>query len=224
MGEVDHAIDMWPVQKFNMYDYLTGEGVSAAVAKKIPEEYQDIVDELKETLEGKDEQLKEAYNHMDRNTLKSFISFVVTLQTDSERYAENHKPIRKPKKAKQISAAKRVEKLNFLKEDVDNKITSIDPSKIIGSDQLWIYNGKTNEITLYESYDRAGLDIKGTSIKNFTDKSVTKKLGVKTKHFIDRILGGGKIVLNKVIDEINSKPSIPTGRINNNMIFFVVGY
>ena len=115
---------------------------------------------------------------MDKNKLKSLIGFVKTIQDDSIRYADNHKPIRKPRKTKQFSATKRVEKLNFLKEDVDNKITSIDPSKIIGSDQLWIYNVKTNEITVYESYDRVGLDIKGTSIKNFDENSVTKKLGV----------------------------------------------
>ena len=75
---------------------------------------------------------------------------------------------------------------------------------------------------MYESFDEVGLDIKGTTVQNFGENSATKKLGTKTKHFIDRILSGGKIVLNKVMNEINSKPSVPTGRINNNMILLKV--
>ena len=49
-----------------------------------------------------------------------------------------------------------------------------------------------------------------------------KKLGVKTEHFINRILGAGSIVLNKCMSEINSKASSVTGRVNNNMIILKV--
>ena len=45
---------------------------------------------------------------------------------------------------------------------------------------------------------------------------------MKTKHFIDRILDAGSIVLNKVMNEINSKASSVTGRVNNNMIILKV--
>ena len=71
--------------------------------------------------------------------------------------------------------------------------------------------------------DRGGLDIKGTTIQNFSDnKSQVKKLGARTTYFLERVLGGGKIVLNKVMNEINSKASKVTGRINNNMIILKV--
>jgi hypothetical protein len=71
--------------------------------------------------------------------------------------------------------------------------------------------------------DRGGLDVKGTTIQNFSvDKSQVKKLGAKTTHFLDRVLGGGKIVLNKIMNEINSKASEVTGRVNNNMIILKV--
>ena len=160
---------------------------------------------------------------MNKSEKRKFINFVKKIQTDSERYAENHKPVRKPRKAKQFTAQEKVKKLNFLDEDADNKITSIDPSKIIGAEILYLFNAKTNQLSYYQAHDRGGLDVTGTTIKNFdTDVSAVKKLGAKTTDIIDRVLGGGKIVLNKIMNEINSKASEATGRVNNNMIILKV--
>ena len=223
LAEVDYAIDVWDVEPFDMYKYLTENQASAAVAKKIPEEYQELIDEVHEAAFGKSKQLKEGYNHMTKSEKTAFINFVKRIQTDSERYAENHKPVRKAKKAKVISAQQKVSKLNFLQEDVDNKITSIEPSKIVGAEILYLFNAKTNQLIYYHSMDRGGLDVTGTTIKNFdTDKSAVKKLGAKTTHFLDRVLDGGKIVLNKIMNEINSKAGEVTGRVNNNMIILKV--
>jgi len=223
LGEVDYAIDVWDCEKFDMYKYLTDNKVSSAVALKIPAQYKDMQDEMKEAIEGKDEQLKEAYNFMNKSEKKGFLNFVNKIVLDTERYAENNKPIRKPRKAKAISAVNQVKDLNFLEQDVEHQVKSIDPSKIIGAKQLWLFNNKTNEIIKYDQIDRGGLAVKGTTIKNFDEKSSgSKKLGVKTEDVIDRVLEGGTITLNKVMSEINSKVSKVTGRINNNMIILKV--
>ena len=223
LAEVDYAIDVWDVEPFDMYKFLSDNKASATVAKKIPEEYQELIDEVKMAVSGKSKQLKEAYNHMTKSEKTAFINFLIRIQTDSERYAENHKPIRKPRKAKQFTAKDRVKKLNFLDEDLENKVSSIEPSKIVGAEMLFLFNSKTNQLSYYVANDRGGLDVKGTSIKNFdTDVSAVKKLGAKTTHFLDRVLGGGKIVLNKIMNEVNSKASKVTGRVNNNMIILKV--
>ena len=223
LGEVDYAIDVWDCEKFDMYKYLSDNKVSSAVALKIPAQYKDMQDEMKEAIEGKDEQLKEAYNFMNKTEKKGFLSFVNKIVLDTERYAENNKPIRKPRKAKAISAVNQVKDLNFLEQDVEHQVKSIDPSKIIGAKQLWLFNNKTNEIIKYDQIDRGGLAVKGTTIKNFDEKSSgSKKLGVKTEDVVDRVLEGGTITLNKVMSEINSKVSKVTGRINNNMIILKV--
>jgi len=223
LAEVDYAIDVWDEEIFDMYKYLSENKVSATVAKKIPEEYQGLLDEVVEARDGKSDQLKEAYSYLSKNKKDQLINFIKKIQTDSERYAKNHKPIRKPRKAKQFSAKERISKLSFLDEDTDNKITSIDPSKIVGAEILYLFNSKTNQLAYYHSSDRGGLDVKGSSIKNFdTDKSEVKKLGVRTTHFLDRVLAGGKIVLNKTMNEVNSKASKVTGRVNNNMIILKV--
>ena len=223
LAEVDYAIDVWNVEPFDMYKYLSENKVSAMVAKKIPEEYQDLLDEIVEARDGNSKQLKEAYGHLSKHELGQYINFIKKIQTDAERFAENHKPTRKPRKAKQFSAKEKVSKLSFLNEDTDNKVASIDPSKIIGAQILFLFNSKTNQLAYYHAADRDGLDVKGTSIKNFdTDTSAVKKLGAKTTYFLDRVLGGGKITLNKIMNEINSKASKVTGRVNNNMIILKV--
>lgn len=223
LGEVDYQIDIWEHSKFDMYKYLTENKVSSVVASKMGEEYIPMKEELEEALAGTDPQLKEAYSYMSITEKRSFINFVKKIISDSERYAENNKPIRKPRKAKAISATKQVSKLNYLDHDPENQIKSVDASKIIGSKQTFLYNTKTNEIIRYVAQDRGGLKVTGTTIKSFDTKlSSSKKLGVKTKHFIDRILDAGSIVLNKVMNEINSKASDVTGRVNNNMIILKV--
>ena len=223
LAEVDYAIDVWDVEPFDMYKYLSENKASAMVAKKIPDEYQDLLDEVVEARDGKSKQLKEAYGHMTKSKKGEFINFLKKIQTDAERFAENHKPTRKPRKAKQFSAEQKVSKLNFLDEDAENKIASISPSKIVGAEMLYVFNSKTNQLGYYQASDRGGLDVKGTTIQNF-DKQVSsvKKLGAKTTYFLDRVLSGGKRTLNKVMNEVNSKSSEVTGRINNNMILLKV--
>lgn len=223
LGDVDHAIDVWDIEPFDMYKYLTEQKVSAAVANSIVNEYDDMITEIKEARDGNDEQLKEGYSHLSKSEKDNFYNFLLKIKSDTERFVDMNKPVRKPRKAKAINATKAVSKLNYLNEDSDFRVKSIDPSKIIGAKQLWLFNNKTNEMIKYDSEDRGGLMVKGTSIHSFNTKtSMSKKLGVKTDHFIDRVLQGGTIVLNKTMNEINSKASEVTGRVNNNMIILKV--
>jgi hypothetical protein len=223
LAELDYAIDTWDVKKFDMYKYLAKEGVSAAVANSIVNANDGLIDEIKGAIKGDDKQLKEGYSHMTKGEKNNFLGFLNKIKLDTERYVENHKPVRKARKAKQYSAEEQVKKLSYLEEDAENRVTSITPMKIVGADQLWVFNSKTNEIINYTASDRGGLGVKGTTIQNFDkDVSASKKLGTKTEHFIDRILQGGSITLNKVMSEINSKSGKVTGRINNNMILLKV--
>ena len=223
LGDVDHAIDVWDIEPFDMYKYLTEQKVSAAVANSIVNEYDDMITEIKEARDGTDEQLKEGYSHLSKSEKDKFYNFLLKIKSDTERFVDMNKPVRKPRKAKAINATKAVSKLNYLNEDSDYRVKSIDPSKIIGSKQLWLFNNKTNELIKYDAEDRGGLMVKGTSIQMFNTKtSMSKKLGVKTDHFIDRVLQGGTIVLNKCMNEINSKAGNVTGRVNNNMIILKV--
>ena len=70
--------------------------------------------------------------------------------------------------------------------------------------------------------DQAGLAVKGSAIDNYKyGESVSKTLR-KPKDVLSRVLDGGKVVLRKVMGEINSKPSELNGRINKDTILLRV--
>ena len=114
LGDVDHAIDVWDIEPFDMYKYLTEQKVSAAVANSIVNEYDDMITEIKEARDGNDEQLKEGYSHLSKSEKDNFYNFLLKIKSDTERFVDMNKPVRKPRKAKAINATKAVSKLNYL--------------------------------------------------------------------------------------------------------------
>jgi hypothetical protein len=148
--------------------------------------------------------------------------FFTAVATDAEKLASNKNAARKPRKKKPVSFEKKVKNLKFKKDDIDNKLVSIDPVKILGAEKLWIYNVKTRRLGVYVAADGAGLGVKGSSIENYKySESICKTLR-KPKDVLSRVLEGGKVVLRKVMGEINSKPVELNGRINKDTILLRV--
>ena len=102
LSEVDHAIDLWDINPFDMYKHLADNQSSAAVAKSIVNEYDDMIAEIKEARDGTDKQLKEGYSHLSKKEKTRFINFLNKIKSDIERYVENHKPVRKPERLNSI--------------------------------------------------------------------------------------------------------------------------
>ena len=84
LGEVDHAIDLWDTDKFDMYSYLTDNKVSSAVASKIPTHYTDLQLEIQDAILGTDPQLKEGYSFMNMSEKKGFLNFVTKIILDTD--------------------------------------------------------------------------------------------------------------------------------------------
>ena len=193
--------------------------MSGPVAVKVGDNFHNLEKELEEAVEGKCPQLKEAYSFLSKKGLRDAYKYICGIRTDCDKYAKgkiNQK--RKPRKKKVYTAQEQTKKINYKITDTEYHLTSVNPELIVGAMQLWTFNTKTKEITKYEAEDRAGLGVKGTTIQNFGKYSASKKIGNKTEYFLDRIQEGGKIVLSKVLDEINTKSSKPTGRINEHII------
>jgi len=208
--------------EFSFYEWLQSKEVPALYSPKIVEKYVPLLQELIEASEGKDQQLKEAYKIYNKKQLREFILFVNMLIEDSERYASNTKKVRKPRKPRAVSVEKRLKNFKYQKEDNTFKVASVDPEKILGAQELWTFNTKYKTLTVLRAMNRDGLQIKGTSITNFDEQtSVTKRTGRKPEYFIERVLKGGKIVLRKLMDEMNKEASLAY-RINKNTILLKV--
>lgn len=203
IGEIESLIDSG--QSFSMYNWLQSNNILAIYVPMIVQKYQPWLDEMKEAYAGNEPDLKEAYSYMTRRELKKRIEFFETLIEDTLRHGGNTKKTRAPRKKKAIPASKKLKTFKYQKSDASHKIASINPEKVLGAQELWTFNTKYKTLTVFRALDRGGLQVKGTSIIGYDENnSVTKRIGRKTDEYLDKILNGGKIVLRKLMDEINT--------------------
>jgi hypothetical protein len=207
---------------FDTFAYLQQEQVKGMIAQKMLGFYSGEADELEEVLLGKDEQLVEGYSHMKKAHLKAYAKFMRGICDDIERYVSNQKATRKPRKTKAKPVTKIVEKVKYAKTSNEYKLQSIDPTKVVGAMQLWVFNVKTRQLGVYNAVSRDGLTFKGTTLQGFDEATSIKKTLRKPEEGLKRCLDGGKIVLRKLMGEITTKESPCNGRINQDTILLRV--
>ena len=216
--------DVWHEQngeEFVPYTWMVENEVKPMHASKIAEYFKQRTADWIAIIESKDDYVKESYPRPRKEMIEG-AKFFGLVATDAEKLASNKSAARKPRKKKPVSFEKKVKNLKFKKDDTENKLVSIDPVRIMGAQQLWVYNTKTRKLGVYTAKDDAGLAVKGSSIENYKySESVSKTLR-KPKDVLSRVLDGGKVVLRKVMGEINSKPVELNGRINKDTILLRV--
>ena len=182
--EIDLAIDNWIIdaeafdpKAFKMVSLLRGKGAKAAQARYIKSFYQRSMDELHELASGNaDEQLREGYKHQPRKNVKKLIDFYESIMAACEQITQEAKVLKKPRAKKAKPAEELVKKLKFKTIDDKLGVVSVPAAGLIGAQGAVVYNSKTRKIGVYISKTSAGLNVKGTSIIDFTEKSFQKTL------------------------------------------------
>ena len=203
---------------FKPVDWLIQNDVKPQIAQRIADYYKPLYSEAFDALNGKDEQLKEGYSHYKKPKLKAYVEFLRGIISAAETRATIVKATRKPRKKKEKPASVIVAKLKFKEKDETYNLTSVDPKQIVGCNQLWVFNSKYRTLAVYNAMGPAGLNVKGSTITGFDEKtSVVKKLR-KPAEQVNKLLEGGKVVLRKFMDDIKCKPKTANGRINNETV------
>jgi len=219
---IDAAIENDYKTDFNTYKYLQKNQVKGAIAKRMIDFYIGEAQELQDALKGEDEQLVEGYSHMTKAELKRFAKLMADVVADIERWVENQKAYRKPRKKKAVPLEKQVAKVKYAKTNEELKLVSIPPEKVVGAMVVWVYNVKYRKLGKYVSSTRDGFSFKGTTLQRFDEEqSIQKKLR-KPEEVLERCLSGGKIVMRKLMDEIKTKEQKMTGRFNEETIILRV--
>lgn len=220
IGDIENLIDAG--EPFSLYDYLQKNQIPAMHANKIIAYYTPWLHELVEACKGEDDQLKEGYAYLGKKGLRERAELFSKLLEDAHKYGNVAKKTRAPRKARPVSVEKKLKGLKYQKESAEFKIASINPEKIIGSQELWTFNTKYKTVSVFRALDRGGLQVKGTSITNFDEKaSATKGTGRKPEAVLDKLQNGGKIVLRKLIEELKTDKPLQY-RINENTILMKV--
>ena len=206
----EESIDLDP--QLNIYEWLQGKEATAQAATAIRDYYAKWIDDF----EYEDEFETRADKKVRLEMLKYWTQFVA----DCERYVGNKKvtKVRKPREKKTKPAIDQVRNLKYQKEFPPLKIVSVNPTEIIGATQVWAYNTKYRKLTRYDASGPVGIQVKGASLTLFdVETSLTKSLR-KPEATIQSLLGAGKVALRKIMDDLKSNESSPTGRINTDTI------
>ena len=217
IGDVEAILDSG--EHVNIYEWLQKNEIPAQHANRIAEFYRPLRDEYSYAINEDNE----GYSHYSKSELRSKLGYVTKLIEDCERFAGNVKKARAPRKKKAPTAEKLLKHFQYQKESNEYKLQSCDPATVIGSQELWTFNTKYKTLSVFRARGPAGLSVRRTSIDGFdSDTSMTKRIGRKPEEYIKKVLGGGKIVLRKLMDEISSDPITFSDRINNNIILLKV--
>ena len=224
IGEIEDELDTFTTSKyksdFNMYEWLRSKNVKSTQSNAIAQYYKPVLEELEAA--NDDEDLKEAYSYMKTAEMTRFIEFVRMLVDDAETWGSNQKTVRKTRTKKPASVEKQLKSLKYAKENKEFKLVSVNPATILGAQQLWVFNTKYRKLTKFDAASTGGFTIKGTTLQGWDETTAITKRVRKPEDVLPRVLNGGKRVLNKIFDEINSKVADANGRINADTILLKV--
>ena len=225
MGEIEGAIDDFLIEgkDFSTYKFLQGQNIAVQYATKIPEIIQRKIDELNRVLEGKDDQLLEAYKHLGKRDINKIIKFYESIINDAMAYKTNKMATRAKPKRKPVAPEKVVRNLKYLKEFVELGLKSIAPTEILDTSELWVYNTKTRKIgrfvvPMHGDMVIGKLGVKGSAITGFDEIRSTTKTLRKPAEKLAEWKACGKPQLRKFMDTIKSVETKLKGRISPDTI------
>jgi len=182
--EIDEAIDSWIMdpeafdpKAIKLVSLLRGKGAKAAQARYIKSFFAKGMAELHELASGNaDEQLREGYKFASRKNVKKLIEFYEGIASACEQIAAEAKVLKKPRAKKAVPADKLVAKLKFMVRDDKLGIVSVPPAQIVGAQGVVVFNNKTRKLGYYIATSTEGFSVRGTTLLNFTAKSVQRTL------------------------------------------------
>jgi hypothetical protein len=228
--EIDAAIDSWIVdpntfdpKAFKMVSLLRGKGAKAAQARYIKGFFARGLAELKELASGHaDDQLKEGYRHVSRKNVNKLIEFYESIAQACEQIAAEAKVLKKPRAKKVKPAEELVKRIKFKMTDDKLGVTSVPAAGLIGAQAAIVYNAKTRKFGMYIAKTSAGLNVKGTSIIDFTEKSVQKTLRKPAEQLKDFKLQNTQRRVETWLGAIKATDTALNGRMNADIMILKV--
>lgn len=215
-GKTDDFIDSDFKMKYDCYAHLQDMGCKSVHARKMRGMYIDLYNESVDVFNGDDEYLSEAFGHLKPKYQEMMMHFFGIIIDDIDRLIKNSTAQRKPRKKKTHSATRLVSKLKYQAEHPDLKLVSINPEKIIGANELWVYNTKYNRLGVYYAQNTVrGFSVKGCTIQQYDEQTSIQKTTRKPEDVLSKLT---KQSLRKKMKDMKTKDQTVTGRINSQTI------
>lgn len=221
VAEIDGLIDEFVTDRreVDLAAYMKANQVPAAVAKLIPDFYQSMKQELAEALEGKCDQLREAYSYLKKTELRRFLKMVESFEEACKTQAVVAKVERKPRVRKEKPASVLAAKVKYLPEAKDLGLKSELPVKLVGASEAWVYNVKYKKLMVYRADDK--LSVKGTTIIGWDVAKSSAKTIRKPEQLKDMV-GMTKRTLAQAYNALKTKEQTVNGRVNEDCLILKV--
>lgn len=219
---IEDAVDNYQ-NGFDPYQFFVSQSIPQNYVKQIVEFYRPQLMEVHDAYQKTSDDVVQAYKCFSRTELKKFGLFLKAIVDDGERYVGNAKKERRPRKKKARSTASILKYFKCQQNSVELKVSSEDPSKIIGASAVYVLNTKNNILTMFVAADDKGLTVSRTSIANYDEKqTISKRVGRKVESVIKQILEGTKKSRLKVLEKVATEATSVSDRVSENHIILKV--
>ena len=224
IADIDEYIDLYleGSNDFSMSGFVNKNNISAAVSSLISEHFENnLLQELIEAKDGNDKDLAEGYSFLTKMQMRKYVAFVQSIVDDCKQRVVSIKSVRRPRVQKQKAPVRHVANMKYAKDFEPLGLVSVDPKKIIGSKELWLYDPEKKKMISYFATDSMGLGVKGTTIQDFDVKRSGIK-SVKNPEITFETKKFNRSEMNKVWKLNTSKQGEVSGRTNERLIIIGV--
>ena len=207
------------VRPFKMSDFCRENRVKKPQSKLLHEYFKPQMEEVRKAYEKEDMDLKEGWSFLTRPNLNKLLLQYQDIINHCEVLMKHSPKRRKAKK----NPERMVKNIRYTEKFEELDLVSKDPKKIIGSNFLVLYNTKTRELTLLESYDKENsLYVKGTTVFGHCEKKSKKKVVRNPEKLIKSLQNSSKRVILDEFNRLGTKESLPSTRMNPNTVILQV--
>jgi hypothetical protein len=225
MSNIEEATDQFITTgsyDYSLYNDIKNQDIKSPSVKEIYNRLMPRIQQVLELADNPKSDIAEYYIKYTREQKKIILQFHRMLETDCKKALQATKVVRQNKKKRPVSSEKLLKNFKFKKEDVSLKILSIEPSKILTSTMLVVYNTKYKRMTVFVAKEGEKLSVKGTSIQNYDETKTESKRVKKPEEATTQILSGTNNSILKTFAKFKSKPQTITNRINEDTLLLRV--
>ena len=178
------------------------------------------------------QQLKDGYSHYSKKQIKQLYEFMVSIIGACDAIIAESKANRKPRKISKKSPEQLVKKLKYKLSDDKYSVASIEAHKLVGSNCLVVFNGKTRKLGIYYTSiedptgagrEGSGLDVKGTTLVRFDEeKSVACTLRKPLEQLQEVKTLNTRRKFENWFEKLTTTPIKMNGRINAETVLLAV--
>lgn len=210
VNELDEAIDK-RTYNVDVYKLLTSNENAKAAQIRLVKAY--FVKE-REYIESNEE--AEAYSHYTAPQLKKLVKFLNDIEVACDTIISSYKQKRTPRQKKPTPATKIVEKVKYLKSNVELGLVSLNPIDVLDCSLLWYYNEKKRKLGYFETDEfNTAISFKGTSVIGY---ATAREKTVRNPEAMKGFQKFSKAKMLRFYNDLKTKEGTPSPRTNTDMI------